>query len=452
MLRSRFENPGLIFLGLLFFAPFVVFGTGLTETSHLLASLILLIYLVLLMLNFEIGFLSLIFIRSSLDYMKNFNAQGSVNLAALVSLALIVLGVFYILYRRSNILQFEDSKPFLIFLAVCGLSLTYSPNLEESLSDWLRLVSIFAAYVLTRLIFISEAKIKMALNAILLSALIPVVLAFCQLVTGSGMVYDGGQARIVGTFLHPNAFASYLLIVLIFCTAQMLEKKAFVNKRFLGIFMALTFFIFLMTLSRGAWIVFILAMGLLGILRYRRLLGILPPLLLVAVLTVPAVRDRILNIFEPNQYVGGRSAWDWRMDTWEEISPLIAEKPLLGHGLSMVEVEFGILTHNDYLRLLTEVGLLGFLSYLYLIGSAWRGMRNDYRRSNSPPVQSLQVGILAMIAAFSVRGFADNTLRNTVVMIYFWILIALVRNLTLLHEEREGMAKAKVGVERYAQA
>ncbi len=447
MLKSRFENPGLVFLGILFFVPFIFYGLGIGSHLHLLAGLILIIYAVLLVLNFKIGFLTLIFIRSSLDYMKNFNA--SLNLAALASIALIVLGIFYVLYRRCNILQFEDARPFLVFLLLCGISVGYSPDLTESFSDWLRLLSVFAAYIITRLIFVTEEDIRTALTTVLMSALIPIFLAYFQLVTGTGTISDGGQERIVGTFLHPNAFASYLLIVLIFSTAQFLEGMSFINKHFLGMFLLVTFLIFLFTLSRGAWIVFILAMILMGSLRYRKLLGFLPPLLLIAVVALPAVRDRILNIFEPSHYAAGRSAWEWRLDTWEEIGPMVKEKPWLGHGLAMVETEFGILTHNDYLRLLAEVGMLGLLAYLVLIISLWKRTWRDFRNIQDPMMKCFQLGLLAMIAAFIVRSFADNTLRNTVVMIYFWIFIALVRNMTLLYAKRSEAEEPKVKIERY---
>lgn len=410
----------------------MLYGLGIMNTLYFVASLILLIYMVLFLLNFEIGFLTLIFIRSSLDYIKSFSETGAVNLAAVVSLALIVMSVFYILYRRINILQFDDAKIFIVFITACGISMAYSPDLKESFADWLRLLSVFSVYLLTRLIFTTPAKIRMAITAILLSALLPVLAAYYQLFTGQGTVMDGGQARIVGTFLHPNAFASYLLIILIFCTAQILEGVHFVNKHFMNIFAFLVFVIFVFTLSRGAWIVFILAMMVMGMLRYRKLLGLMPPLLAFSVIAIPAVRDRIMNIFEPSRYAAGRSAWEWRLDTWGEIGVLIQEKPFFGHGLSMVEVEFGILTHNDYLRLIAEVGIIGLLIYLVLAFSICRRTWSHFKQTDHPVAKSFQLGVLAMILAFLVREFADNTLRNTVVMIYFWAFIALARNMALV--------------------
>jgi len=86
---------------------------------------------------------------------------------------------------------------------------------------------------------------------------------------------------------------------------------------------------------------------------------------------------------------------------------------------------------------------------LYLALSTLFRTWQDYRQSEAPIVQSFQIGVIAMMAAFLVREFADNTLRNAVVMIYFWIFIALVRNITLLYADRTSSGKLKIKIQRY---
>lgn len=436
MTHVKWANPGMGLLGAVLLAPFILFGFE-GSISHFIGSLVIAIYLILLIINFEVGFLALIFIRSALDYFKNFGAAGGLNIAGVASLVLIVLGIFYALYRKINVFKFEDSIPFFIFLVLCGISVIGSSYFAESLSDWLRLVSVFSVYVLTRMIFVSEQKIRTALIAVLFSTLLPILAGVIQFVTKQGMVMDGEQARIVGTFLHPNAFASYLLIILIFSMAQVLEGTNFINSSLIISLMIPAFAMFLFTFSRGAWIVFILAMVFMGFMRYRKLLGLLPVVLILSALMVPGIHDRIINIFHPSQYVHGRSAWEWRLDTWAAISPIIAQKPLLGHGLATIEGEFKILAHNDYLRMLAEVGVVGLLAYLYLTFSLFLNTWKAYHAHGSKLEKSFQVGLLAIIVGFLVREFADNTLRNTVVMIYFWIFVGLVRNITQLKAEGE---------------
>lgn len=425
------ETRGIWFLGAALMGPFFLYGLGFLQVVPFIAASIFLLYLFFLIINFEAGFLVLIFIRSSVDYIKNFGG-GSTNLAAVISLAIIVLGVFYVLYRRVDILKYQESLPFLVFIGICALSVTYSPNVKESVTDVLRLLSIFAVYILARIIFTTKEKIRKLFIVILFSSLLPIFAAYMQLITGKGMLLDGGQYRIVGTFLHPNAFASYLLILLIYSTTQILEKNSFISRKFLIALTLPAFICFIFTFSRGAWIVFVVAMLFLGVLRHRQLLGYLPVVLCGAFFMVPGIRERIVNIFNPG-YTHGRSGWDWRVETWGQISEMVHQKPLFGHGLGSVESFFGVLTHNDYLRLLAEVGFVGLFAYFWLAITLLHRTWSDYTNLRSNVAKSFQAGLLVMASCFLVREFADNTLRNTVMMIYFWIFVAISRNMADLY-------------------
>lgn len=435
-----FEGKGTLLLGAVLLIPFLLFGLGIMETAYFLGATVFVLYLSILVLNFEAGFLTLIFIRSALDCLKNFTASGGMIIGA-VSIALIVLGVFYVLYTKINILKFEDSGPFLVFLMFCGVSIAYSPDFKESLSDWLRIVSVFSVYVLTRMIFVSKKQILRLFIAILISSLLPVIVAYCQLITGHGTIFDAGQNRVMGTFLHPNPFATYLMILLVFLTTQILEKSRFVSRAFMVALAGAVSVIFIFTFSRGAWIAFACAMAVLGLLRYRKLMGFMPVIVLGFFLTVPAVKDRIINIFDAG-YTRGRSGWQWRLDTWNDISAMVAEKPLLGHGLSAVLVGHGIQTHNDYLRLAAEVGILGLLAYLYLFFMMIRQTWKDYHSVHSNLAKSFQVGLLATAVALLIRACADNTLRDAVVMMYFWIFVAISRNIAQVYTRRKVSSNA----------
>jgi putative inorganic carbon (HCO3(-)) transporter len=88
------------------------------------------------------------------------------------------------------------------------------------------------------------------------------------------------------------------------------------------------------------------------------------------------------------------------------------------------------MTHNDYLRLAAETGILGLSAYLLLMGCLLGTTWKDFRRTKSERVRGLQMGLMALIVGFMVRQAADNTLRNIVGMIYFWLIVALIRNMS----------------------
>ncbi|MBI3534985.1 MAG: O-antigen ligase family protein, partial [Deltaproteobacteria bacterium] len=360
MIHSRIKNPAVILLGFLLLAPCILFGFDVINVMYFTVSMILAVYFCLLLVNFEIGFLTLIFMRSSLDYAKVTTENSAINVAAMASIILILFGFFYIIYHKVNIWRYEETTPFLIFLGVCGASIFFSSNYLQSVADWLRLLSVFFVYLLARNIYISEKKIKIALVVIFLSTLIPVLVAYYEFFAGSTSL-----GRLRGTFNHPNAFATYLLLILVFSLTQIMERKSFISRKMLILAFLLTFFVFVMTLSIGAWIVFACTVGLMGLLRYRRLLGFMPIFLIFVVLLVPAVKSRIFDMLDPS-LMRGHSSWEWRLKAWKDIFYLVQQRPFFGHGLSMVELKLGYLAHNDYLRLLAEVGILGLLAYLNL--------------------------------------------------------------------------------------
>ena len=421
---KRFSPAWMI--GLLLLWPFALLAAG-AGTLYFAAAFMLTMYLVLLVVNFEAGFWTLVFIRSSLDGLKQLSGGGGFNAAAAASVALIVLGVFYVLYRRANIFKYEDTRPFLIFLAICGISVVYSPDTAKAASDWLRLLSVFSVYVLTRMICVDEKHVRHAFVIVLGSALIPAFAALLQGSSGVASLTDFQQARLTGTFLHPNAFASYVTIILIICTTQLLEKQRVVSLFLLTAVAAVMSGILVLTFSRGAWVAFILAMTVMGFLRYRRLLLFLPVALIIVTFLVPAAKDRVYDVLDPS-YMRGHSAWEWRLRTWSEILPLISERPWLGHGLSTVEAQTGVLAHNDYLRLLVETGIAGLGAYLLLVFGLLRRTWQNYLAAGNGVMAGFQAGLLAVTVGFLVRQTADNMLRNTVVMMYFWFFVAVARN------------------------
>ncbi len=427
------KNPVLWLLSSFLFAPFLLYAGGYIDEVYLVAGLVLVAYLILLVVNFEAGFLVLVFIRSSLDYVAQLSEAGSFNVAALATMTIIVLGIFYIIYRKVNIFRYEEAGPFLIFIFFSAISLYQSTDLIESVSDWLRLWSALSVYLLTRILANSLQKTRRIFMVILMSSLIPLSVACYQHFSGSALIEED-FGRLMGTFSHPNAFATYLVLMLAFCIAQVFEKQYLVSKKVLLPLVLISMILLVMTFSRGAWIVFVFILTFMGLFRYRKVFLLIPVGVALLIFTMPMVLDRIYGLFDPS-YTKSISSWEWRMETWSELFPLFLQKPFFGHGLGMVNIEMGFRAHNDYLRLLVESGAAGFLSYLYLTWVVVRKTWIDYRGSSAPLVKSLNLGLLAVLFGFLVRQLADNTLRHTVVLMYLWMFVALARSAAIFYKK-----------------
>lgn len=83
-----------------------------------------------------------------------------------------------------------------------------------------------------------------------------------------------------------------------------------------------------------------------------------------------------------------------------------------------------IYTNNMYIEMFANLGLLGGLAFLWLVGSAmWRAVR-DLLRATVGPVWILGVGATAALVAFFAHGMVDYFLFSTPIYVIFWFLIA----------------------------
>jgi O-antigen ligase len=110
--------------------------------------------------------------------------------------------------------------------------------------------------------------------------------------------------------------------------------------------------------------------------------------------------------------VGSTSAV-WRLTMWMSVMRAYVQGSpvqwLLGRGLGASYGLFGILPHNDFLRLLLETGAMGLVAFLGLCCSCWRGMRPQDRY------------VVPMVLTFCV---SENNLDNFMFMSLFMFFLA----------------------------
>ncbi|MCU0856923.1 MAG: O-antigen ligase family protein [Pontiellaceae bacterium] len=125
-----------------------------------------------------------------------------------------------------------------------------------------------------------------------------------------------------------------------------------------------------------------------------------------------------INFWEIGQQHGGAELTSalWRLWHWNEILRIYQESgwgaKMLGHGLGISTPVIGNLPHNDYLRLLFEVGVVGLLSNLVI----WVIL---FRRAD-PAVR----GPAIMMAVYAIT---ENNFDNFLVMSLFALFMVSAR-------------------------
>jgi O-antigen ligase len=199
----------------------------------------------------------------------------------------------------------------------------------------------------------------------------------------------------------------------------------------------LTVFLML-TKTRSAWMTCGLMFLFYALRIDRRFLAgfLLVPVLLVA---DPSLMDRLTDVTEATEVDSFKqlnesarlNSYVWRQALWESAIPPILEMPLLGHGLESFRPSTpsffpligpgGIDGHNFYLQVAFEMGLLGVLALVWLLGSVARSVARGLRRD--PPGIAM---IMCIIVAYVLESYSDNMHFYLSFNWYFWFVMGTI--------------------------
>ena len=198
--------------------------------------------------------------------------------------------------------------------------------------------------------------------------------------------------------------------------------------------------------------------GMLGILRYRKLLIIIPLLCILLLLSVTSVSERFLEIplifkdFDAKSTIfyptTEAASFQWRLWFWHKtLDKALSDKSIFLHGFgignfSLFSEDFGIdlITnrgkgaHNDFLRLLVEVGVIGLLIYLWILLKVFKMGFGLYKVCEDKYLKGFLGSFLALFMAHIVVSLSSNIVSIPVFQWYFWSLVALMCS---LHMRRE---------------
>ncbi len=415
-----------LFLWILFFftKPLLVF--------LILSGILFVIFIFIKPLN---GLFFLILLRPTLDIFTNkpivSSGQYSLNIASLLAIIVVSFSLLLIIKNFKKLKTIPLKLPIFLFIVLTLSSIFYSISISLSLAEWIRLLSIFFLYVLSFILIKNQVDLKKLIYIIIISVLIPGIMAFYQFFTQTGMtiIDEDISNRIFGTFAHPNLLAYYLTLPIILIIFLILNKEKYQSKNIIFyLFFIFSFVLLLLTYTRGAWIVFLMVVFILGIVKYKKFLAGAILSLFLLYLLIPPLNTRVNNLFEYNPY----SSISWRINLLKDSLKYSKEKITTGYGLGTASKvildkrgeKFGSPDpHNDYLKILLENGILGIMAYLFLIISLFITLIKGYFQSKEFFTKNLFLLFIGISLGLYLMSFADNILRNTALQWSFWILL-----------------------------
>jgi O-antigen ligase len=392
--------------------------------------------------------------RASLDVVQGGTpAEPVVGVAALLGAGLLgVSAVFLVVQWRAGALRQPELTTrcfgLLSLVAIVGAFAAENPAFSLGVAGRIVLVTMVLALV-EQLVAERPERWSWIAATVIGSAVIPVVV-------GLGQIGNREEvARIVGTFINANSFATYLTVVLALAVALRPLMPAAIRVAsglvLMGGGVALVF-----TLSRGAGFGLVVALAIIGVLQQPRLL----PLVAVAVVAVfawvPSVGDRLEDLEQTSEDVSAfgvdPNSLAFRQRYWVGLLSLYNESPIIGHGIGMSEDYLAIERlretqryepHNIYVQALVEMGAAGAAALALVVVCTASDLRRALRLAPRGPTRAMAVAASAIGVSLLVQGYSDNVLTSGVVMTYWASVMGAV--LGLAHGRKAASKRRLVG-------
>lgn len=350
--------------------------------------------------------------------------------------------VFYLLKKIIN----SDGLPetplnigIFTYLTVCILSIFASSNLAISSRTFLAktlqdIVFFFAVFETLN----EKNKLRNALNVLFLSALVLGIDGIYQYFTRQDFLRHRPVIfieRIYASFATPNAFGCYLAMVIPFLISRFFSKFRFKVSRliYFSLF-TLLFTCLLLTVSRGAWLAFIGSTLFLSIWIHALGLSLLIlGIIMIAIqpLCHPFIQERLAKFF----VFSDTSSID-RKFIWQAGWKMFISNPWIGVGLGTFMFNFkkyiaedyqysAAYAHNCYLQMASEMGLIGLLAFLFILGVFFY---HGIKILNSGERSFYWYTLLASLAAiigYCVQMGVDTTLYSLDLGMLFWLVLGI---------------------------
>lgn len=257
------------------------------------------------------------------------------------------------------------------------------------------------------------------------------------------------EGRVVSTFENPNVLAEYLIMVIPLVFTVVLLGRTH-KGRFVGIISVASLVACLVyTWSRGAWLGIILGM-IVFLLMYSKntmtamFFGVLAIPLLPAILPSSIV-SRFASIGNLSD-----SSTSYRVFIWRGVLNMLKDYAGTGIGIgydsfklvypayAFSAIESAPHSHNLYLQIVTELGVIGlavFLIFIFLYAQSSFSIHANDSRKEKLISSALFCGIVSVL----VQGMTDYIWYNYRVFLAFWLFIGLgvaMRKLLVYNSEK----------------
>ena len=354
---------------------------------------------------------------------------------ALIELLIVIIVLVWIVkkvFTKSFSLRITSPVfifPFL-FLISGFLSLIHSSHLSASLRELFNMIEFFLLFCVVADETATKERLQKLILVGLCAGIIIALDGIFQFFSGKDFIRlrpcgdVEGFSRLTASFSHPNNLGGYIAAIFPVCFLSLLfytwTKNNYAKKTGLFITCIILLFVCAMTYSRGAWIALFMGVALFLIIRNSKFFLLLIVFLLFISFFLPdflvnRVKD-IVNIHNITSQT--------RLESWKKAIEMIALHPVVGNGLKSFSRIYGEgYTHNCYLQILAETGLIGFIAYLGTLFVFIYVNIKSYFKNKNTQYRLFFLGFAGSLTAYGTHSLIDTNLFSMPLAVTFWFLL-----------------------------
>ena len=365
------------------------------------------------------------------------------------SLMIIAWIVKKVIEKDISWMKLGPVKIIFVYLFWVILSCVNSQYFSESFRGIFKAVEYMALFIIMAATPWKKEVLKRFLYVMIGAAIFVCGNGFFQYFTGEGLVRHrtliplDHLRRISSSFVHPNDFGVYLLVITIIFMAFILSNtRKFRSKLTLAVPFIITAISLFLTRSRGAWLSFSASFLVLGAAKTTKMVAVFLTLLLVIFVMLPyTVQERI---FDLTDFQSG-TTWE-RIMLWKGTINMIKEHPILGFGVNTYSRNFPKYkpgeypdvrySHNCYLHMASEIGIVGALIFLLFLVSVFVSVWKKFSVMMPGNRKDLCIGLFAGLIGFAFNSIVDTHLYSVNLAVFFHLLLGFCFSLSYYDENK----------------
>lgn len=233
--------------------------------------------------------------------------------------------------------------------------------------------------------------------------------------------------RAISTSTDPNVLGGLLILTTTLTVAQLFAQKPLFHRAFLAVMVGVDAFCLYLTYSRGSMAGLAVGIGLLALVKYRRLI----PVMIAAaalLMLLPQAQGYVQHFVEGIQFQD--LATLMRLGEYKDALILIGRHPWIGVGfVGTPESSLYIGVSNVYLLMAEEMGLVGLAAFVVIVllffrqvWLAWPQLREQ------KGLEAILLGLTAALAGILMGGMLDHYFFNLSFphsVSIFWLYLGL---------------------------